>query len=157
MSNFQRISAMLLPAILLVALGCSRGVVYEQHQAIPDEGWPQHQVLTFQAEVNDTTSLHQLFLNVRNTTDYPYSNLFIFMDIEFPGGTILRDTIECILADRAGQWTGTGFGAIRTNSFLFRDDVWFPETGTYTFYLQQAMRQEVLQGVADMGIRIERK
>lgn len=143
--------------LALVFSACDRLLVFEQNQSISAKGWAQEEKLSFRAEINDTLGLHQIYLNVRNTTDYAYRNLYLFLDIEFPGGTLLRDTIEGILADRSGQWTGSGFGSIKSNRFLFRDQVWFPETGTYTFTLQQAMREEVLEGIADIGIRIERK
>lgn len=142
---------------LLFFASCDYGVAFEEYQSLPANGWPQEKALSFQTEMTDTLALHEMYLNVRNTTDYGYRNLYIFLDIEFPGGTILRDTIECILADREGKWTGSGFGAIKSNRFLFRNEVWFPEQGTYTFTMHQAMREESLQGISDIGIRIERK
>lgn len=156
-------SRKIIPLTLLIAVltlfgaGCQQPVVYEEHLPVPSEGWPQDQKLTFQAEITDTASLHELYLDVRNTTAYPYRNLFLFLDIRFPEGTILRDTLEATLAERSGEWTGKGFGAIKTNRFLFRDQVWFPQQGTYTFVIQHGMRQQQLEGIADIGIRIQRK
>lgn len=149
--------AFLLAALLLLASACDTSVVFEKHQPIPAEGWHYKNKVVFEALVNDTTSLHNLYIDVRNTTDYSFSNLYIFLDIEFPDGNMLRDTIECTLADRTGKWTGKGFGKIRSNRFLFRTDVWFPQQGYYIFRIEQAMRREVLEGISDIGIRIERK
>lgn len=137
--------------------GCSPGTVFQQSEALPAEGWHMDHKVSFSLEVTDTLDLHELYVEVRNTTEYGYSNLYLFLDIDFPGKQLLRDTIECMLADRSGRWTGRGFGQIRSNSFLFRDDVWFPESGTYTFTIRQGMREEVLQGISDIGIRIDRK
>lgn len=146
---------MLVPLLLLFA--CETSVVFQQQKAIPLEGWHYRDTIIFEASITDTIALHTMHLDIRNTVDYRYSNLFIFLDIEFPDGMILRDTIECILADRQGSWTGKGFGKMRTNRFLFRDDVWFPQQGVYTFRIFQGMREDQLQGIADIGIRIERK
>jgi gliding motility-associated lipoprotein GldH len=136
---------------------CQNSAVFQEQQAIPAEGWHAEGKLLFEAAITDTLSLHKFYLDIRNNTDYPYSNLFLFLDIEFPDGRNLRDTIECLLADKRGQWTGSGFGSIRFNRFLFRDDVWFPVTGTYRFKIQHGMREETLQGITDAGIRIEKK
>ncbi|MFO7978284.1 MAG: gliding motility lipoprotein GldH [Bacteroidales bacterium] len=149
--------ALLLMVVALSWAGCQGPVVYEEHQALPPEGWPQNQKLVFQTEITDTASLHELYLDIRNTTGYEYRNLFLYLDITFPEGTILRDTIEATLAEPSGKWIGKGFGAIKTNRFLFRDQVWFPQQGTYTFILQHGMREQTLEGVSDIGIRIERK
>lgn len=142
---------------LVMLPACESSVVFQQQKAISADGWHYQNIIVFETMIEDTVSLHSLYLDIRNTVDYRYSNLFIFLDIEFPEGRILRDTIECMLADRQGNWTGKGFGRIRTNRFMFRDDVWFPEKGVYTFRVEQGMREDQLQGIADVGIRIEKK
>ncbi len=142
---------------LLLFSGCNSKTVFQDSEAIPASGWTIDNIIDFGVALDDTVHLHELYLSVRNTTDYPYRNLYLFLDIEFPDKRILRDTIEVLLANREGQWTGKGFGSIRSNSFLFRDDVWFPTPGTYTFRLQHGMREEALKGVSDIGIRIDRK
>jgi gliding motility-associated lipoprotein GldH len=157
MTNSRIATGMFILAGMLLLAGCSPQPVYQENSPIPAEGWPMDHLAEFGAEINDTLSLHEMYLEVRNTTDYSYSNLYLFLDIEFPGGQILRDTIECRLAERSGRWTGKGFGRIKTNEFLFRDDVWFPEAGAYVFRIRHGMREEVLQGISDVGIRIERK
>ncbi len=143
--------------IMLLSVSCSRQTVFQDHEAIPSSDWFIDNKINFSVEINDTAQIHELYLMVRNTTDYPYRNLFIFLDIEFPDQRTLRDTIECMLAKTDGQWTGKGFGKIRSNEFLFRDDVWFPMQGLYTFRMQHGMREEPLRGISDVGIRIQRK
>ncbi len=142
---------------LIMPASCQQGVIFQQQQSIPSREWHYQDKITFEVHIADTLSLHQMYLDLRNTTDYPYRNLFLFLDIEFPDNRILRDTIECVLADRRGSWTGTGFGNLRSNRFLFRDDVWFPVEGVYRFTIAHGMRHETLQGISDVGIRIEKK
>ena len=142
---------------MFILCACDTSVVFQKQQAIPGEGWHFRDSIAFEVHIEDTTSLHKMYVDVRNATDYGYSNLFLFLDIRFPDGTTLRDTLECTLADRRGNWEGSGVGNLRFNRFLFRDDVWFPEQGTYHFILYQGMREDVLPGIADVGLRIERK
>lgn len=144
-------------ACLAALFACGQQTIFQESRSPDPGGWPADEVLKFQTHIADSLSLHELFLIVRNNTDYAYSNLFLFLDIHMPDGTSLRDTIECFLADRSGQWTGKGFGSVRSNQFLFRDDVWFPLAGTYTFGLQHGMREEKLEGITDIGIRIDKK
>lgn len=148
---------LLVAGCMLFLWACQGDVVFQDQQAIPGLSWHYENGLAFEAPIHDTLSLHKMYLDIRNSTDYRYSNLFVFMDIEFPDGRVLRDTLECVLADRRGQWTGRGFGQMRFNRFLFRDDVWFPLKGTYTFRLYHGMRDDELQGISDAGIRIEKK
>lgn len=144
-------------ALIAIMAGCGKQPVFQDSRAIPAEGWRADQLIHFEMSLSDTVPLHELYLLVRNTTDYPYSNLYLFLDIVFPDNRLIRDTLECMLVQRDGQWTGKGFGKIRTNQFLFRDDVWFPATGTYHFRIQHGMRDDVLLGISDIGIRLDKK
>lgn len=143
--------------VLAATMACQPGVVYQEQKGVPTGGWHYDDGILFEVHIEDTLALHELYLDVRNTTDYDYSNLFLFLDIVFPDGRQLRDTVECVLADRKGQWTGKGFGHVRSNRFLFRDDVWFPVPGTYRFRIHHGMRHDELRGLSDVGIRIEKK
>jgi len=141
----------------MVLSSCRQRVVYHNMQSVEDEKWDKELEKVFDVPVYDTLALHELYIDIRNTTDYDYSNLYLFLDIEFPDGLVIRDTIECILAHRDGRWKGRGFGRIRSHRFLFRDDVWFPEQGTYYFRVTHGMRYDTLTGISDVGLRIERK
>ncbi len=157
MNTRQLITWVWLMVIFSMILSCADHVVYHRTQQVETEAWHIEDTLQFDVHIDDTLSLHELYIDVRNTTAYPYRNLFLFMDIEFPGGHVLRDTLECILAERDGSWTGKGFGRIKSNRFMFRDDVWFPDTGVYTFKVCQGMRYEKISGITDIGIRIDSK
>ncbi len=148
---------LLLIASILLQASCTDGVIYHDTQPLEGAKWDKEDNMVFEVFVDDTLALHELYIDIRNTTDYGYSNLYLFMDIRFPGGRLLRDTIECVLAARDGSWKGRGLGRIKSNRFLFRDDVWFPESGTYYFTVTHGMRYDTLPGISDVGLRIERK
>ena len=143
--------------LVLVVWSCSDTALFFDSRPVPDYTWHMHDTVRFEAAVSDTSRRHQIHISIRNTTDYPYSNLYMFMDVRFPNGTTFRDTLECILAQNDGKWTGKGFGKIRENVFLFRDNVWFPDTGIYVFSLVHGMREDALRGIADVGLRINKK
>lgn len=144
-------------AIITALASCMGNMVFDSNQSLPPEGWPQGSKVAFDVEITDTINLHNMYVNVRNSTSYPNSNLFLFLDIHFPDGQSVRDTLECILADFTGKWTGRGGGRIRSNKFLFRTDVWFPQKGNYNFSFEHAMRTSLLEGITDIGLAIERK
>jgi len=139
---------------LIIFSGCDRSVIFERNTNIDPAGWNYETEIVYTQHIADTTSLFDIYINVRNYTDYPYSNLILFFTTEFPDGRQFKDTVECVLADRTGAWTGSGFGRIKSNSFHFRKDVWFPLEGEHTFRIGHGMREEYLQGIKDIGIRI---
>ena len=83
-------------------------------------------------------------------------NLWLFVEIHFPDGIAERDTLEIMLADHRGKWLGHGLGSKFDSRIFLRKDVIFPITGKYIFLYEQAMRDEPLTGIDDMGLRIEK-
>ncbi|HNY03081.1 MAG TPA: gliding motility lipoprotein GldH [Bacteroidales bacterium] len=153
--SFYRFFALF--AILAALTGCDPGRVYEEHQAIREGIWNVRDKKEFRTEINDLATSYNVYLDIRNDRDYPYSNLFLFMDTEYPGGKISRDTVELTLADYDGRWLGSGTGSVKFSRFLFRKDVKFRERGKYRFLFEQAMRINELHGIRDIGIRIEKQ
>lgn len=147
---------LILPVVSFLIVSCDTNIVFEKNHNLDPQEWNHSEVIVFEHHFADTVSLYDMFINVRNTTDYQYSNLFLFFQATFPDGTAYRDTIEVELADRHGKWKGRGFGNLKSNSFHFRREVWFPQEGDYLFTIQHAMRHEYLSGISDIGLRIER-
>lgn len=146
----------ILHIVAIALISCDRNGVYEENITTSKSIWATSDIAKFVAPINDTLSYHNIYLNIRNTTDYPNSNLFLFVAITSPVGVTQLDTVECFLADDQGKWLGKGFGFIRDNQIPFKRHVRFPQKGEYKFEILQAMRTDSLIGVASVGIRVER-
>ena len=144
-------------AILLLIVSCIKPSVYDSVIDIPNEQWSVDSVATFSVSIADTASAHSIYINIRNTTSYPNSNLFLFIQTTSPKGAMLRDTLECFLANPRGEWLGKGFGAIRDNRVPYKRYIRFPEEGTYVFEIQHGMRTHKLKGIASVGVRVVRE
>ncbi|HRH69083.1 MAG TPA: gliding motility lipoprotein GldH [Flavobacteriales bacterium] len=149
-----------LPIVLLT--GCSEPPVFQADTTVPEGSWDRSFKPEFAFDISDTVSKHDVYIDVRHTGDYPFSDLFLFVDLEGPGGRTARDTVECLLADPSGQWYGKGTGFIfasRTEisaKVLYKLNNRFPASGRYAITLEQAMRTGKLDGVLDVGISVER-
>lgn len=141
--------------ILALTTACDSKLVYDRSQQIEGAAWHRDSVLQFEVIIDDSLTLHNFYISIRNNTDYPYSNIFFFLETGFPNGHVSRDTLECILAARDGEWLGTGSGRVHDHMILLRGAMRFPLKGIYRFHLEQAMRETVLAGIEDVGIRIE--
>ncbi|MCD4745605.1 MAG: gliding motility lipoprotein GldH [Bacteroidales bacterium] len=143
--------------IVILLVSCSSNGVFEQNKVIKNGYWNQNDILNFNVEISDTNTLHNFYINIRNSTDYKFSNIYFFIETYFPDGSFFRDTVECILADIDGRWLGKGLGKIKENQILLKKNVKFPQKGLYEFKFEQAMRVENLIGVEDFGIKIEKQ
>lgn len=146
----------LIISVILFSQSCGNRDVYNDGITFKDEMWEANNPAKFQVEVSDTINLHNIYLIIRNTDSYPNSNLFLFITTTSPENNSLRDTLECILADEKGNWLGRGFGKVRDNLVVYKPDVRFPVKGVYKIEIQQAMRNDRLAGILNVGLRIEK-
>ncbi|MBT8205519.1 MAG: gliding motility lipoprotein GldH [Eudoraea sp.] len=157
-----------MPRILIIGLlslflySCNNALVFSEFQANAGGSWSREDVKDYSFTQNDTLSRYNLFINIRNDNTYPYSNLFLITDLSFPDGTVVRDTLEYEMALPDGQWLGKGYGSLKENKLLYKENIVFPNSGVYTFEVAHAMRQNGsvegvnnLIGITDVGIQIE--
>lgn len=142
-------------AVLVLISACDDNRVFDEYKAIPETGWNKDSLLVFEIPVTDTTQNHDLYINIRNDIKYKYSNLWLFVEIAEPGGAAHTDTFEVTLADPSGKWLGTGFSGIKTREVVYKRNVYFPVSGLYKINIQHGMRDVVLQGITDVGLRVE--
>ena len=152
------ITLLILLACTMMA-GCSGRVVFQQDEQVPGGIWSRTWKPQFAFDITDTLSQRDIYLDIRHTGEYRFSNIYIFTTLEGPGGRSFTDTVECTLADPTGRWYGKGTGFIFSDRFqahvLYRMNNRFPRSGHYVFILEQAMRTDSLSGVIDVGVSVE--
>ncbi|MBE6301057.1 MAG: gliding motility lipoprotein GldH [Parabacteroides distasonis] len=141
-------------AIHFLFFSCVNPALYHQYQAIEQTKWEKDKEYYFTFEIEDATCLYDIYFEVRNNNLYPYQNLWIFYSEEPPIGSLYKDTTECMLADEFGKWHGEGFSLFHS-SFLLRKAHKFPHAGQYTYSIRQGMRDDVLKGIQEIGLRVE--
>lgn len=155
-SILKWIGGLLVFAAVLSLESCGPRPEFEGFQQLPGAMWHQDSILTFTMPSSDTISRHNLFLELRNTGDYPYSNIYFFIDVHFPNGVYLQDTVQYMMTDLEGNWLGKGISDLKESVLEYKSNVTFPERGDYQFKVRHGMRKEVLPGIADFGIRVEK-
>ncbi len=139
----------------ILLYSCGNQSFYDHNEEVT-EPWKYSDIIDFEVDVTDTINPFNFYINIRNTTDYNYSNIYLFVKTVFPDGRFSIDTAEIFLADLHGNWLGSGFGKNKDLQVLFRKRGRFPMSGVYHFRFEQAMRELDLDGIKAVGIRIER-
>lgn len=157
----MRNSALLLLLFSLLIASCDSKSVYDTYKSVPNQ-WHKDSIISFKIHPPDTLNTYNLFVNLRNNNDYKYNNLFLIVEMKFPHGKTIKDTLEYKMAEPNGEFLGTGFAEIKENKLWFKENVIFNEAGDYTVSIQQAMRENGkekgvvnLEGITDIGFRIE--
>ncbi|MDR0420876.1 MAG: gliding motility lipoprotein GldH [Prevotellaceae bacterium] len=140
--------------MIILFASCTDSSIYRQSKAIADEGWNKDSAVRFIVPVADTVNEFDIYINIRNKNDYPYQNLYLFVETTSSRGISIADTINLPVADDYGKWTGKSISRIWENRFLFRKNIKFANSGQYTFEIRQGMRHDILNGISDVGIEI---
>jgi gliding motility-associated lipoprotein GldH len=155
LGNSYPLAILLLIASSLSLSSCNTRSLYEETAAIDVHNWHMNDVKTFEVSFADSLQPLDFYVEVRNSTSYPNNKLFLFFNTTFPDGRSARDTLACVLASPDGRWLGSGLGSVKDNLFLIKRNVLLPRKGKYTFTLQQAMRDTIVRGIHDVGIKIK--
>ena len=146
---------LMLITIMLLCCSCGNRTVYTEFYSLSTEGWHQDSAMTYTVAIDDSTASYDLLLVVRHTTQYPYQNLWLFVD-EYMGNMLVhQDTIEAMMADDYGRWLGSGVNRYEL-PLLYDAQRRFNYSGEYTFRVQQGMRTDWLKGITDVGLVVER-
>ena len=155
MTKILKYVFVLLITTMLTSCG-DKNVVFDESVVINNSSWNNQELPYFDVNVEDTISTYAFYLNIRHLENYRYSNFYMFLHTTFPNGNQTHDTIECVLAYPDGRWIGKGSGSMRASNILLNDNLRFPIGGIYHFEIEQAMREPMLEGITDVGVRFEK-
>lgn len=145
--------SLLVSAILPAS--CSKPSVYNEFKPIDPTGWSADSSHIFSVDIKDSTALYDLWVNIRHNGNYPYQNLWLFVEQLSPDSLITRDTLACALSDHTGRWTGTGSGSLYLLTLNFKQQFKFDGKGTYRFSIVHGMRDKHLKGIHAIGLKLD--
>jgi gliding motility-associated lipoprotein GldH len=106
--------------------------------------------------IEDETVAYNIYVNLRHTGDYKYSNIFLRIHTKGQTGKVTTERKEYALAYPDGQWLGKGSGNLYSYQLPFKEQYKFASKGKYLFEIEQNMRDNPLKEITDIGLRIEK-
>ncbi|WP_160749547.1 gliding motility lipoprotein GldH [Flavobacterium sp. Sd200] len=155
-------SSFLALGLLFLFCSCDKARVFDEYKEL-NGSWDKDSIVSFTFAQKDTVSKYDLFVTMRNNNSFPYSNIYLIVQMEEPASKIVKvDTLEYQMANPDGTLMGKGFSDIKESKLWYKEKVRFPKVGNYTVKIQQAVRQagqvpgvQELEGVTEVGFRIE--
>lgn len=140
-----------------VHTSCRNDEVYYQFHEIKNQKWSKYDTLYFHVDSTlvNPSAKYDITVELTNSFDYPYRNIWLYSQDNI-NDTIFRNySAQHLLADEFGKWYGSGFGALYQLSLPYRTSVYFQEKRNYCIKLVHGMREEPLNGIENVGIRIK--
>jgi len=136
---------------------CIQTDLFEKNVSLPSHRWDNSYKPTITFNITDTVSAYNIFLVVRHTDAYHFNNLWVNMKSTAPGDSVSSSSrFDLPLASQTG-WTGTGMDDIFEHRILlYRRPVKFRMQGNYSVTLEQVMRENPLEEIMNVGIRLEK-
>lgn len=135
---------------------CNPATLYNSEEDIAGNAWHKDSLKTFSPVIEDTSEVINIGFSLEHSQDYPYSNLWLFVNVKSPDGEAQTDTMEYFLAEPDGEWIGRGNDRSRRLYWLYKGGVKMARPGEYQFTLQQGMRSDKLDGVQSISLWIEK-
>ena len=142
-------------ALMLVVFSCSSPDEVVAMTSLEKSTWQKNKIQELSFDVKQHQTPKNIIFVIRNNDSYPYSNLRLIGTIFDDTNKVLsKDTLNYVLAKPNGQWLGSGFGDTKEIMFQYKTDFKFPKDGKYSIGAIQAMRNDQLAGIEDVGVKI---
>lgn len=141
----------------IIFTSCDQANLYDENKPIDNRTWNYSNPVKFQVDINDSKAKYDIYVRIRHTPEYKYSNLFFLLH---QTGNKLKDTAyrhEVKLAELDGRWLGNSAGSLFNTEFKAEENFIFPDTGIYSFTVEQNMRDNPLKNISDVGLKIIKK
>jgi gliding motility-associated lipoprotein GldH len=136
-------------------VSCGPTPILDELTTFEEHRWHMDSAVQVQWEPQDSGIPVFMSLYVRHLSDYPYNNLFLFRTISTMEGVAYADTVNVHLADDLGHWNGSGMSDLKTMMVpVGKSAVRFKKGERYTLRVQHGMRDTVLYGIQDVGVRL---
>ncbi len=173
-------------SLSMMVTSCKESTVYYKYAHTSIAGWEKNDTLSFAIPPLTSTGLYQENLGLRITGAYPFMGITLIVEQEiFPnqeskkekeernklqimgvkshqakkvahGEKIVKlDTIQCNLINKDGVTTGQGISYYQYN---FPINLYhFNENDSIHIMIRHDMKREILPGISDIGIKLEKR
>jgi len=144
--------------MLAVAIGlasCDRKTIYYHYEHAPVEGWEKGDVLSFEVPpVSEGTYREEVGLRIDKS--YPFLGLCLVMkQTILPSGYVHLDTLNCNLIDQDGNNKGPGLSYYQYSFHV--NTLRLQEGDSLYITVKHNMKREMMPGIADVGIRLDKQ
>jgi len=146
--------------VCIAFISCDTIDLYEKIDSIPGHEWSSAYKPQFNFTIKDTTASYQLFITLRHNERYAFNNIWINLQAQSPGSAAQQFLIELPLASAEKGWLGNGMDDLydhRIPITLDPQKLNFKKGGEYIFTVEHVMREDPLQNIMNIGLRLEKK
>jgi gliding motility-associated lipoprotein GldH len=152
----RKIFFYLLPGLLFLA-SCNTIDLYEKVVPLKNFEWASSYKPEFRFSIKDTSVPYQVYIVLRHNDRYNWNNIWVNLYTEAPGDSIQKIQYELPLANKE-RWLGSAMDDVYEHRVLITPQpIYFKKAGDYKYKIEHSMREDPLQNVLNVGLRVEKK
>ena len=139
-------------------VGCDSSRVFEENKDFETRSWDAEEKPIFVFSITDTTQAFNIYINIRNTVDFPNANIYYRYSVLDSLNRELENRLvsNFLFDEKTGKPFGSSaLGDIFDHQFLILDQYEFKNVGEHKIKLEQFMRMDTLPGILSVGTRVE--
>lgn len=141
--------------VWLWSVGCHSNVLYEEKRDLPAQtGWRYADTLLYTFEVQDTSVLYDLFLDLDYQRSFRTQNVYLRLTTIFPDGKRVEKVKSFDLFDGLGKPNAQCGGDNCHGRAVLQEKAYFAQPGRYGLLLEQYMRADSLAGIQQVGLTV---
>lgn len=144
--------------VFLISLSsCNEGEVYYSFHPIKNNSWNKQTAFNFLLDSLsvDPDARYDVMLEIVNNSQYPYQNIWLYVQQNITDSMFVSDTIEIKLADPNGKWSGNGSTGLYQLSVPYKTSVALDSTRAYLIRIRQGMRDNSIKGIEKVGVLVK--
>lgn len=154
--NSIKLTILTLLTVAATLVSCNRKTVYDHYVHTPIVGWEKNDTLSFYLSPMAESATYKEELGLRVNGAYPFMDLCLVVEQHvLPGNLVLRDTVNCKLADNMGQMKGHGISFYQYNIPV--TELRLGEGDSLVVFIRHNMKREILPGISDVGIKLSKQ
>ncbi len=141
---------------IFIFTSCDKGnSLFFDKKNIENSSWSYDNQLKYSVDIQDTSKIYTLLLEVNHSIEYAYQNMYFNIKTSFPSGKELTQVISTDLANKLGVWHGDCKGKKCKLYVNLQNKTIFNELGKHSFTLEQFTRDSSLQGIHSIAFRVD--
>lgn len=146
----------ILMTFLVGIYACNSDTIYKSEAALPEAGWVRTSPVSYDFDIQDTTTFYEMMLDVKANENYRYQNLYVNIETRFPDGKTEKDIVSLELGTPGGKWHGQCTSGSCIVPVQLQQRFKFPQKGNYKISLHQFTRIDTIKDLSALTLSINK-
>ena len=142
--------------IVMGISSCDTHTPYYHYAHTPIDGWEKNDTLQYNVEPLKIGGEYLTTVGLRINGAYPFRKLYLIMEqVIHPSLQHRTDTICFDVTSKEGRFTGNGISYFQYTVPVCKEIL--QEKDSIHIIIRHAMKRDILPGISDVGVKLERK